>query len=167
MLRDQRAANDARVAEEQKEALQAKAEGENCRLWAEENTRLQQVLGSITAAGYNLYGFLDKLLNTRDRATSSQVSQMLIAKGSDLLESMRQCQPKVVQAWAIKTTGEMLACKSSRLAEHLRPQQNRGISNLLKEFSLIRIMSDAEEIAPTLCELLRAVGMPETVPSAQ
>jgi hypothetical protein len=86
---------------------------------------------------------------------------MLIAKGRDLLESMHQRQPKVVQAWAIKTTGKMLARKSSRLAEHLRPQQNRGISNLLEEFSLIRIMSDAEEIAPTLCELLRAVGMPE------
>ena len=34
VLRDKRAANDARVAEEQKETLQAKAEAENCRLRA-------------------------------------------------------------------------------------------------------------------------------------
>ena len=166
VLRDQRAVNDARVAEERKEALKAHAEAEKERLRVEENNRLRKALDSVSDAGYTLYEFLDELMNTRDRATSSQVSQMLIAKGGDLLESIRRRQPKVVHTWAAKTTAEVLARESSRLAEHLRPQQNCGVTNVLLQFSLERIMSDAEKLAPTLCELLRSVGTSVVLPDA-
>ena len=77
MLRDQRAVNDTRVAEERKEALKAHAEAEKERLRVEENNRLRKALDSISDAGYTLYEFLDELMNTRDWATSSQLSQML------------------------------------------------------------------------------------------
>jgi hypothetical protein len=166
VLRDQRAVNDARVAEERKEALKAHAEAEKERLRVEENNRLRKALDSVSDAGYTLYEFLDELMNTRDRATSSQVSQMLIAKGGDLLESIRRRQPKVVHTWAAKTTTEVLARESSRLAEHLRPQQNCGVTNVLLQFLLERIMSDAEKLAPTLCELLRSVGTSMVLPDA-
>ena len=166
VLRDQRAVNDARVAEERKEALKAHAEAEKERLRVEENNRLRKVLDSVSDAGYTLYEFLDELMNTRDWATSSQVSQMLIAKGGDLLESIRRRQPKVVHTWAAKTMAEVLARESSRLAEHLRPQQNCGVTNVLLQFSLERIMSDAEKLAPTLCELLRSVGTSVVLPDA-
>ena len=91
---------------------------------------------------------------------------MLIAKGGDLLESIRRRQPKVVHTWAAKTMAEVLARESSRLAEHLRPQQNCGVTNVLLQFSLERIMSDAEKLAPTLCELLRSVGTSVVLPDA-
>ena len=127
---------------------------------AEENASLQRVLASVTDAGFTLYGFLDELMNTKDRATSSQVSQMLITKGSDLLNSIRRCQPKMAHAWAAKTTAEILARERTKLTENLRPRQNCGVADVLQQFSLQRIMNDAEELAPTLCELLRAIGTP-------
>jgi hypothetical protein len=92
---------------------------------------------------------------------------MLITMGSDLLESIRQRQPEMAHAWATKTTAEILARESIKLAANLRPQQNCGVTDVLQQFSLQRIMRDAEELAPTLCELLRAIGMPETVPTAE
>jgi hypothetical protein len=167
VLRDQRAANDARLAEGEKGRLLAEVEAREEAQKAQENARLQCVLASVTDAGFTLYEFLDELMHTRDRATSSQVSKMLISRGSDLLESIRQRQPKMAYAWAAKTTGEILACESTKLAERLRPQQNCGVTNVLKGFSLTRIMCDAEELAPTLCELLRAVGVPETAASSE
>ena len=120
---------------------------------------------SVMDAGFTLYEFLDELMHTRDRATSLQVSQMLISRGSDLLESICQRQPKMAPAWAAKTTGEILACESAKLTERLHLQQNCGVTHVLEEFSLTRIMCDAEELAPTLCELLRAVGVPEASPA--
>ncbi|KIM81869.1 hypothetical protein PILCRDRAFT_8519 [Piloderma croceum F 1598] len=146
VLRNQRAANDARAAEEQKVMLLAQAEIAKEVHRAEGHACLQCVLTSISDAGFTLYEFLDELVNTKDRATSSQVSQMLISKGGNLLESIHQRQPKMAHAWAAKTTGEILAHESSKLAEHLRPQQNRGVARVLEEFSLTRIMSDAEEL---------------------
>lgn len=85
-------------------------------------------LVSITDAGFTLYEFLDELMHTRDCATSSQVSKMLISWGSDLLESIHQHQPKMAYAWTAKTMGAILACESTKLAEHLCPQQNCGVS---------------------------------------
>jgi len=75
---------------------------------------------------------------------------MLILRGSDLLESIRQRQPKMAHAWATKTTAEMLAHESSKLTERWRPQQNCRVTHVLEEFSLTRIMCDAEELAPTV-----------------
>ena len=125
VLRDQRAANDARAAEEQKVVLLAQAEITKEVHRAEGHARLQCVLTNISDVGFTLYEFLDELVNTKDRTTSSQVSQMLILKGGNLLESICQRQPKMAHAWAAKTTGEILVRESSKLAEHLRPQQNR------------------------------------------
>ena len=56
---------------------------------------------------------------------------MLTVKGGDLLKSIQWHQPKVVHTWAAKTTAKVLACKSSRLTEHLRPQQNCRVTNVL------------------------------------
>ena len=84
-----------------------------------------------------------------------------------MLESIHQRQLKMAYAWAAKTTGEILMCESTKLTECLCPQQNRGVTNVLKGFSLTRIMCDAEQLAPTLCEMLRAVGVPETAASSK
>ena len=98
MLRDKRAANDAWIAREGMERLQAEAEATKEVHQAEENAHLQHVLASVTDAGFTLYKFLDELMHTRDHTTSLQVLQMLILKGSNLLESICQCQPKIVHA---------------------------------------------------------------------
>src|SRR6202050_816317 len=115
VLRDKRAANDAWIARAGMERLQAEAEATKEVHQAEENAHLRRVLASVTDAGFTLYKFLDELMHMRDHTTSLQVLQMLILKGSNLLESICQRQLKIVHAWATKTTGEILACKSAGL----------------------------------------------------
>jgi hypothetical protein len=110
---------------------------------------------------------MDKLMNMNDRAISLRVSQMLISKGTDLLDSMCQRQPHTANAWAARMMGEILAHKSAKLAAHLRLQQNCGVEKVLQEFSLAQIMSDAEDLAPTLCQLLRDVGCTGALPSGE
>jgi hypothetical protein len=59
--------------------------------------RVGHVLQAVKAAGYgSLYGFLDDLVTTKDQDHSSQVSQMLISHGDELLDSIRSRQPEVV-----------------------------------------------------------------------
>ena len=45
--------------------------------------------------------------------------------------------------------------------KYLRPGENQTTSELLQQFSLERIMSEAEHIAPTLCHLLRQIATKE------
>jgi hypothetical protein len=121
--------------------------------------RIEQVLGSITAAGYEtLYAFVDELLNIRDQQFSSRVSNMLGQHGEEILNSIRARQPDIVKQWAVGISGEILAEEGQRLAKYLQPRDNQTTSDLLQQFSLERIMSEAEDIAPTLCRLLRQIS---------
>ena len=52
------------------------------RAWAEVKAQVEQVLGSVTVAGYKtLYVFVDELLNIHDQQFSSHVSNMLSQHG--------------------------------------------------------------------------------------
>ena len=116
--------------------------------------RIKQVFGSITAAGYEtLYTFVDELLNVRDQQFSSRVSNMLGQHGEEILNSIRDRQQ-----WAVGVSGEILAEEGQRLAKYLQPRDNQTTSDLLQQFSLERIMSKAEDTAPTLCRLLRQIS---------
>ena len=122
--------------------------------------RVKHVLGSITSAGYqSLYDFVDKLLNVRDQQLSSRVSRMLGQHGEEILNSMRARQPGLVKKWAVDVSGEILAEEGHRLAKYLQPGENQTTSELLVQFSLERIMSESERIAPTLCQLLHGIVM--------
>ena len=56
--------------------------------------RVEQVLSSITTAGYgSLYGFVDELLNIRDQQISVHVSWMLGHHGNEVLNSIWARQP--------------------------------------------------------------------------
>lgn len=57
--------------------------------------------------------------------------------------------------------GKLLAQEGKKLAEYLRPTQGLEVSEILQNFSLDKIMSEAENIAPTLCNVLRKVGSTE------
>lgn len=70
--------------------MRIRAEAEEAARLAEEQTQLRRVVSAMTNSefGYGtLYEFLDALVNTKDRAASSQVSQMLISTGNNLLDS--------------------------------------------------------------------------------
>ena len=117
--------------------------------------RIEQVFGSITAAGYEtLYAFVDELLNVHDQQFSSRIANMLDQHGEEILNSIRDCQPDIVKQWAVGVSGEILAEEGQWLAKYLQPRDNQTTSDLLQQFSLERIMSEAEDIAPTLCRLL-------------
>jgi hypothetical protein len=86
---------------------------------------------------------------------SSQASKLLINEGKGLLNDMQNKQPGVVNGWAAAATGEILADEGLKLASYLRPQQGRPLTDAMSKFSLARILTDAELLAPTLCSLLR------------
>jgi hypothetical protein len=123
---------------------------------------VETVLRSITAAGYeSLYGFVGELLNTHDQQISACVSRMLRRHGDDILNSICAHQPDLVKQWTLKVSGEILAQEGQKLANYLRPTIDAQVSEIIQSFSLERIMSDADTIAPTLCELLRHIATPQ------
>lgn len=151
-----RGVNEAKRTEERKAAEKAEEEE---RKRAESRARIELVMSSVSAAGYGtLYEFMDELINTKDPIRSSQVSRMLISRGDTLLDSIRSRQPAMANEWAVKITGKILAQEGEMLAEHLRPEQGRRVTDILDAFSLERLLADAERLAPSLCELLRKVG---------
>ncbi|KAJ6565075.1 hypothetical protein B0H10DRAFT_1843128 [Mycena sp. CBHHK59/15] len=121
--------------------------------------RIGQVLDTVKAAGYKtLHEFLGDLLTTKDQHQSSQVSQTLINHGDELLDLIRERQPELVSQWISKVTAEILKEEGTKLAQLLRPPQGQGVSTTLENFSLERILADAEYLAPTLCILLRSLA---------
>ena len=83
---------------------------------------------------------------------------MLGQHGEDILNNIRARQPDLVTQWAINMSGEILAQEGQWLANYLRPGADRKTSDVLQEFSLEKIMAEAEHIAPTLCQLLRQIA---------
>ena len=155
-LQAERAAKDALDAKLHEE-LSRKATEENYH--AESTSCVQHVLESITAAGYDsLYAFVDELLNIQDQQLSAQVSRMLGRHGEAILNSIRARHPNLANTWAVNVSGEILAQEGKRLANYLRPSKGTLVSDVLENFSLERILSEAERIAPTLCQILRLVS---------
>ncbi|KAJ7840189.1 hypothetical protein B0H14DRAFT_2245794, partial [Mycena olivaceomarginata] len=96
-----------------------------------------------------LHEFLAELLPAKDQHQSSQVSQMLINHGHELLDLIRLRQPEMVAQWISKAAGSILAEEGAKLAQLLRPPQHQSVTVILQSFSLERILADAESIAPT------------------
>jgi hypothetical protein len=80
------------------------------------------------------YEFIHELINTKDPIRSSQVSRMLLFRGDALLDSIRSRQPAMANEWAVKITGKILAQEGEMLAEHLRPEQGRQVTDILDDF---------------------------------
>jgi hypothetical protein len=156
VLREKRANDDARKAKEQQQKTLAKAKAMAEAQSADEEVLFARVLSCMTDCGFgSLRGYLHRLMTTKAQHASSQASKLLINKGKGLLNDMRNKQPGVVNGWAAAATGEILADEGLKLASYLRPQQGRPLTDIMGEFSLERILTDAEMLAPTLCSLLR------------
>jgi len=82
---------------------------------------------------------------------------MLGRHGEAILKSIHACQLNLANTWAINITGEILAQEGKKLADYLRPPKGMPVSVVLKNFSLERILSEAEHIAPMLCQILHLV----------
>jgi hypothetical protein len=156
VLREKRANDDARGAEERRQETLAKAKAAAEAQNADEDILFARVLSCMTDCGFgSLHGYLHRLMTTKAQHASSQASKLLINKGQSLLNDMRNKQPGVVNGWAAAATGEILANEGLKLASYLRPRQGRPLTDIMSEFSLERILTDAEMLAPTLCGLLR------------
>jgi hypothetical protein len=83
---------------------------------------------------------------------------MLGQHGEAILNSIRARQPDLANQWAVAVSGEILAEEGRRLAKYLQPDENQTTSELLVQFSLERIMSEADRISPTLCQLLCGIA---------
>jgi hypothetical protein len=79
----------AEIKNLQQERAQKDQAAAEVRAWMGAKARVEQVLSSITAAGYEmLYRFVDKLLNIHDQQLSSRVSNMLGQHGEAILDSI-------------------------------------------------------------------------------
>jgi hypothetical protein len=95
----------------------------DAKVHADEKSHVEQVLQSITAAGYqSLYDFVDELLNVCDQQLSSCISKMLGQHGEAILNSIQSCQPDMVKQWAIGISGEILAKEGQHLTKYLQPR---------------------------------------------
>jgi hypothetical protein len=83
---------------------------------------------------------------------------MLGQHGEAILNCIRARQPNLATKWAVDISGEILTEEGQWLANYLRPAADRNTSDVLQAFSLEKIMSEAEHIAPTLCRLLRQIA---------
>ena len=149
-----------------KNLQQAQAQKDQAAAEANERTeskfRIERVLGCITEAGYEtLYDFVNELLNVRDQQYSSRISKMLSQHGETVLNNICARQPDMAEQWAVGISGEILAQEGQRLAKFLQPCDDQTTSELLLRFSLERIMAEAEDIAPALCQLLRRIAIKE------
>jgi hypothetical protein len=163
-LRNQRSLDDAREAEahKAKEAAAAALVAANADFEERKRAtaRVSTVLATISTEypSSSLHQFLKDLLTTKDRAQSSQVSQMLISHARELLDFMHERQPIVMNEWAVTTTADILVTEGEKLANYLRPEQGEKVSVILERFNLQKILGEVETLAPTLCKLLRSVA---------
>ena len=156
VLQEKWANDDARKAEEQRQETLAKAKATAEAQSAEEEVLFARVLSCMTDCGFgSLHGYLHRLMTTKAQHASSQASKLLINEGKGLLNDMRNKQPGVVNGWAAAATSEILVDEGLKLASYLWPQQGRPLTDVMSEFSLERILTDAETLAPTLCSLLQ------------
>ncbi|KZP18366.1 hypothetical protein FIBSPDRAFT_956350 [Athelia psychrophila] len=81
---------------------------------------------------------------------------MLGQHGDAILIEIRARQPELVKDFAL-VTEDVLATEGFQLARFLRPDEGCSMSEVLEQFSLERNMSEAESIAPSLCEVLHRV----------
>ena len=128
--------------------LRLKMKASGWREWAS-----PKCVGQHIGARYTLYEFLNELINTRHQATSSHVSQMLIVRGGNLLKSICWHQLKVV--YTAKTTAEVLACKSSRLTQHMCSSSAHSKRSWLMPKSLhLPYVSSCELLEWVQCSLM-------------
>ena len=65
-----------------------------------ETSRLEEVERARISAGYtSLFGYISEPFGTKDRSLSSQVSQMLINHGKELLDAVHLRQKLVIEDW--------------------------------------------------------------------
>ena len=128
-----------RDAEEELRLRQAEEEKER-----QTTECLKQMEQARIAAGYpTLYAYLSNLLATNDRQLSSQVTQMLSHHGSHIIESIHQRQPGATDAWMAARLKTLLVEEGVQLGTVLQPNRDRNITNILEDFSLATLLTDA------------------------
>jgi hypothetical protein len=99
----------------------------------DKKSHVEQVLRSITAAGYqSLYDFVDELLNVCNQRLLSRISKMHGQHGEAILNSIWAHQPDVAEHWAVGISGEILLEEGQRLAKFLQPWDGQATSDLLQ-----------------------------------
>ena len=110
---------------------------------------------------YSLFVFVDKLLSIGGQQLSAQVLKMLGHHGEQILNSIYAHQPNMINKWTINTSGGIFMKETKRLADYLCLSQGSQVSEVLSMLSSWRIMSEAEKIVPTLCQILHLVTISE------
>jgi hypothetical protein len=116
--------------------------------------QINHVLAAVSETGYGSFAeFLTDLMTTKDQMQLSQVSKILIQHGMTfwiLFENDNHpwLMVGLLGFW------DIIGKEVKKLADYLCPEQGQEVSEVLANFSLARILSDAKKMVSNFCELL-------------
>ncbi|PPR00907.1 hypothetical protein CVT26_015517 [Gymnopilus dilepis] len=126
---------------------------------AEAAERLRRMEAARVEVGYpTLFAFLSDLLSTKDRAMSSQVSQMISHHGNDLLDSLHARRPEEIDKWMAKRLKTLLMKEGLELEQVLQPDRTKDVTLVLEQFSVSALLDDARRVAPQSYSMLSSLS---------
>lgn len=143
------------AAEEAQKQLQAEEEARAAA------TLLRGTLDHLRERHDSLDGFFDALLGTKDRAMSSQVTQLLDRHGAKYADAMHKRSPETMGTWATELIMDKIAAEGRRIASLLGPDRNQKLTTTLEQWHLEDVLATAKETAPTLLHALRMAATHE------
>ncbi|KAF9474637.1 hypothetical protein BDN70DRAFT_936502 [Pholiota conissans] len=125
---------------------------------------IDTVMQAVKKAGFPMFhDFLDDVLTAEDPIQSSHISQLIINHGSHLFDLMRQRQRNITNDWIITGHQELLQVQCEALALHFQLQQGASVMEILAGFSIKGFLSQAEDVAPLVCDVLKQIGYPGNI----
>lgn len=117
VLREKRAVEDAIKEKRRLEDEAARAAAEQPAIDAAEAARLRKVLKCVADSGYAGFDdFFGAFMSTNNRALASQMSNLLVRRGADMLDAMHARNRGAMDKAIINATGEIIAAEGVKLA---------------------------------------------------
>ncbi|KAJ2913990.1 hypothetical protein MD484_g6417, partial [Candolleomyces efflorescens] len=122
----------------------------------EDERQLSDALKSLKELGYStLFSFMKAVYTTKNQHMSSQVTQMVSKHAPELLDLIQQRDNTAsTAAWIKDNFAKILASEVDFICSRLRPTRGGDVSEVLREFSLDRVLKEATTNAPNLSEIV-------------
>jgi uncharacterized protein YdaT len=152
----------------QKECAERKEQADEESRRRQKRSRIDNAMTALKACGFpTFHDFLADVLTAEDPAQSSHISQVIINHGTDLLDLIRKRRRDIADDWIITGHRELLSAECKALASHFRPRHGASITEILSAFSIKGFLSQAERVAPLVCDVLRQIGFPENASNSK
>jgi hypothetical protein len=107
-------------------------------------------------AGYStLFSFMKAVYSTQNQHMSSQVTQMVSKHATELLDLVQNRDSTTsTTTWVKHNFARILASEVDIICSRLRPTRGGDVSDVLREFSLDRVLRNVNTDAPNLQEIV-------------